>query len=179
MADLALPTSCNRFNCAATVAGPRPHVDWGLAASPLAGCEDGPSGLAWRAFGSCANPRIDLARGDDTGSHGRLEDINVDVPRDGQRFRVMVANFSGGPARPIVDVFCGGRRWATMGAPPGAITDCTGEPGRLRLGAMRRALDVTVRVEGGEVVDPGHVLWSLQREAARVLLGGHAAVLPR
>jgi len=147
VADLALPTSCNPFNCAATVAGPLPRVDWGLAASPLAACEDGPSGPAWRAFGACANPRIDLARGDDAESHGRPENINVDVPRDGQRFRVMVANFSGGPARPIVNVFCGGRRWATVGAPPGAIMDFAGDPGRLRLGAMWRALDVTVRVD--------------------------------
>src|SRR5690606_1939135 len=104
--------SCGWHNCEATVrqtvhpvtGGPVSRADWGYAPSPLAACENGPQGEQWRANGACANPRLDIDNNLSEGI-GVPENINVDRPRDGETFRVMVQNFSGALARPVVNIY--------------------------------------------------------------------------
>ena len=115
---------CGWHNCEANIRGssplsgaPVPRADWGYGTSLLAECENGPQGDTWRALGACSNPRLDIDNNLSEGT-GVPENINVDRPRDGETFRIMVQNFSGTRARPLVNVYCAGRRVATLGAPP-------------------------------------------------------------
>ncbi|MEZ4409876.1 MAG: MopE-related protein [Polyangiales bacterium] len=105
--------SCNWSNCEANIRGTRGRVSWGYASSPLANCESGPFGAGWRAVGSCANPRLDIDNNLVKAS-GVPENMNVDNPRDGERFRVMVQNFTGTAAHPVLNVYCGGRLRGTL-----------------------------------------------------------------
>ncbi len=138
-------SSCNWSNCEANIRGARGRVDWGYATSPLMNCESGPLGAGWRAMGACSNPRLDIDNNLVKAS-GVPENMNVDNPRDGERFRVMVQNFTGARARPVLNVYCGGRLRGTLGAAPDPLPDFTGPTGHLSVGAMWRAADVTVRV---------------------------------
>jgi hypothetical protein len=123
-----------------------PRADWGYAHSPLVECENGPQGAAWRNLGYCANPRLDIDNNLQEGT-GVPENINVDDPRDGETFRIMVQNFSGRLSRPLVNVYCGGRRVATYGEAPNTVQDFEGLPGMVSVGAMWRVADVAVRVD--------------------------------
>jgi len=123
-----------------------PRADWGYANSPLTECQNGPQGPAWRALGFCANPRLDIDNNLQEGK-GVPENINIDNPRDGETFRIMVQNFSGFASRPLINVYCGGRRVATYGEPPNEVLDFEGFTGKDFIGAMWRAADVTVRVD--------------------------------
>jgi hypothetical protein len=138
--------SCNWSNCEANIRGSMGRANWGYANSPLSACEGGPLGPGWRALGFCANPRLDIDN-NLVKAIGVPENMNVDNPRDGQRFRVMVQNFTGTAARPMVNVYCGGHLRGTIGAAPDTIGDFTGAPGATSVGAMWRAADVTVRVD--------------------------------
>lgn len=125
--------------------GSLPRADWGYARSPLSSCIDGPLGDAWRTLGYCGNPRLDVDNNTTMG-RGRPENINIDAPRDGERFRVMAHNFSGHGAHPVVNIYCGGRRYGTYGEAPDLVTgfDALGGFGR---GAVWRAVDVTTHVD--------------------------------
>ncbi|HYP87067.1 MAG TPA: hypothetical protein VEQ59_02925, partial [Polyangiaceae bacterium] len=79
---------------------------------------------------------------------GVPENINVDAPRDGETFRIMVANFTGEEAHPLINVYCDGRRTATLGAPPDQLSAFTGSRGDSAIGALWRAADVTTHVNG-------------------------------
>jgi hypothetical protein len=143
--------SCSWSNCEATIRGtsggmPVPRADWGYADTPLERCENGPLGDQWRLRGSCANPRLDIDNNLVEGT-GVPENINVDNPRDGQTFRVMVQNYTGRTARPLVNVYCGGRRLATYGQAPDIVPRFRGVSGDEGVGAMWRVVDVTVRVD--------------------------------
>jgi hypothetical protein len=150
--DPNAPASCGWHNCEATIRGttpigtPLPRADWGYADTPLERCVNGPLGEQWRRRGSCANPRLDIDNNLSEGT-GVPENINVDNPRDGQTFRVMVQNWSGTRARPVVNVYCGGRRIATYGQAPDIVPRFTGRSGAESVGAMWRVADVTVRVD--------------------------------
>ena len=77
------------------------------------------------------------------------ENINVDVPNEGDAFRVMVNYYSGSSATyPLVNIYCGGEIAATFGAAPdqvaGFMSSETGE-----MGLMWRVADVVTRVAGG------------------------------
>jgi hypothetical protein len=61
----------------------------------------------------------------------------------------MVQNFTGSPARPLVNVYCGGRRVATFGQPGDELQHFIGEPGDRSYGAMWRVADVTAHVDSG------------------------------
>jgi hypothetical protein len=113
--------------------------------SPLAECENGPQGDQWRALGFCGNPRLDIDNNLSEGV-GLPENINIDVPGDGETFRVMVQNWTGTTARPIVNVYCAGRRIATYGAAPDTVPRFMGRTGDEGPGAMWRVVDVTIRV---------------------------------
>jgi hypothetical protein len=110
---------------------------------------NGPQGSQWKALGYCANPRLDIDNNQTQGS-GLPENINVDVPRDREMFRIMVHNFDGTVARPLVNVYCGGTRTATYGAAPDEVPGFQGASGYFKVGAMWRVADVTVHVQGAE-----------------------------
>ena len=54
----------------------------------------------------------------------------------------MIQNFSGTIARPIVNVYCGGRLRATYGAPPDVLQNFSGRRGDSGIGAMWRVAEV-------------------------------------
>ncbi len=143
--------ACSWHNCEAHLRSyigttSLPRADWGYSRSPLAECENGPYGSEWRALGYCANPRLDLDNNLREGI-GVPENINIDTPRDGDAFRVMVQNFSGHLAHPLVNVYCGGRRVATFGETPDEVADFHGDAGDHSFGAMWRVADVTAHVD--------------------------------
>lgn len=154
--------ACGWGNCEAMVRltrhpvtdGPVTRADWGYPSTPLSRCENGPQGDQWRALGACANPRLDIDNNLSEGT-GVPENINVDNPRDGETFRIMVQNYSGDRARPLVNVYCGGRRVATYGQAPDLVPRFTGRRGDVSVGAMWRVADVTVSVDPvtGETID--------------------------
>jgi hypothetical protein len=112
-----------------------------------------PQGLQWSSYvGQCANPRLDIDNNLEEGI-GVPENINIDQPVNGETYRVMVHNFSGGLARPIVNIYCGGELKATLGAAPNQVPNFQGNS-IFSIGAMWRALDVTTWVdESGETTD--------------------------
>lgn len=142
---------CDWHNCEAvirgsdTTSGTATRANWGYANSDLSECIGGPQGSAWSSLGYCANPRLDIDNNLVQGT-GLPENINVDVPRDGETFRIMVQNFTGLSANPIVNVYCGGQRVATYGAQPSVVTGFTGTSRGANVGAMWRVADVTTRV---------------------------------
>jgi hypothetical protein len=79
---------------------------------------------------------------------GAPENINVDAPKDSESFRIMVANFSGTLAHPLVNVYCDGRRAATIGAAPDVLVNFSGTHGGSGIGALWRVADVTTHVSG-------------------------------
>jgi hypothetical protein len=149
----ALPSSCGWQNCEAKVRGKEPltrapfsRADWGYGTSPLADCQNGPQGSAWLALGFCPNPRLDIDNNLDEGK-GVPENINIDNPRDAETFRIMVQNFGGMRSRPLINVYCSGRRVATYGEPPNEVLGFEGPYGWTSIGAMWRVADVTVAVD--------------------------------
>jgi hypothetical protein len=150
---VTLGNSCNWANCAPGLRSSLPRASWGLASSPLDRCDRGPAGVGWTGLGSCPNPRIDV---DGHGSsfeplHGFLENINVDDPRDGQSFRVMVHDCSGPSSHPVLNVYCGGFLRATIGAAPDTITLPGGTGCSADADTVWRAADVLVHVDGAGV----------------------------
>ena len=91
------------------------------------------------------NPRLDIDNNLSEGI-GLPENINIDTPRDAETFRVMVQNWSGTIARPVVNVYCSGRRIATYGAAPDEVPLFEGRVGSSSVGAMWRVVDVTTHV---------------------------------
>ncbi len=156
--DVFRPTaeSCGWHNCEATIRGTGglggamvPRANWGYGRSPLAECQNGPQGPQWRSLGFCANPRLDIDNNLAEGT-GVPENINIDQPRDGDVFRVMVQNFSGSLARPLVNIYCSGRRQATFGAAPDEVRGFEHErANNSDVGAMWRVADVRAIVAGG------------------------------
>jgi hypothetical protein len=145
--------SCNWANCAPALRSSLPRANWGYASSPLDRCDRGPAGPGWTGIGYCPNPRIDI---DGHGSsfeplHGFIENLNADVPRDGQSFRIMVHDCQGPSSNPVVNVYCGGFLRATIGAAPDTIT----LPGGLSCSAdtdtVWRVADVTTHVDAAGV----------------------------
>ncbi len=119
------------------------HPDWGYADSPLSECEGGPQGATWTSNGSCANPRLDI---DNLSTPGIPENTNVDLPGDGETFRVMVHYWGGSiETHPLVNIYCGGRPVATYGAAPDLV------PGFVNNGnEIWRVADVTTHVTGDQ-----------------------------
>ncbi|MFO0685518.1 MAG: hypothetical protein U0234_25890 [Sandaracinus sp.] len=147
------PEVCGWADCEAAIRGmlpsgdPYPRADWGYAPSPIAACAGAPQGAAWAALGFCANPRLDIDNNLSEGT-GMPENINVDAPREGDTFRVMVENFTGRLARPIVNVYCGGARVSSFGVAPDIVRGFNGASGGANLvGAMWRVADITTHVD--------------------------------
>jgi len=144
---------CGWHNCEALIRGTLraggmyPRANWGYTTSPLAECEGGPLGAQWRAIGSCGNPRLDIDNNLSEGT-GVPENINVDTPNEGERFRIMVQNFTGTIARPVVNVYCGGRLTSTYGVAPDTVPAFSGTRGTSGIGAMWRVADVVTHIDG-------------------------------
>jgi hypothetical protein len=149
---------CYFKTCKAT--SPWAMKSWGYAQGPLALCHGSPEGTPllggcflwpdfWECRGSCANPRLDI---DNIAFVGIPENINVDTPTDGQRFRVMVHYYNGaGEAHPMVNIYCNGHRMATYGQAPDQVNgfdNATGNIGECMSNSWRVA-DVTTHVSGG------------------------------
>lgn len=143
---------CDWHDCEATLRGgdtllttETRRADWGYSSSPLSECRGGPQGDQWANLGYCANPRLDIDNNLREGT-GLPENINVDAPREGDVFRIMVQNFSGTLAHPIVNVHCGGHRVATLGAAPDELANFQSSSGA-SVGAMWRVADVTTHLD--------------------------------
>ncbi len=142
---------CGWHNCEATIRGdvggiPYARANWGYTTSPTSECSGSPQGPRWVALGYCANPRLDIDNNLSEGI-GVPENINVDTPGDGQTFRVMVQNFTGTIARPVVNIYCDGTRVATYGVAPDEVPAFSGVSGYSGIGAMWRVVDVTTHVD--------------------------------
>lgn len=148
--------ACSWYNCEAALRNFNfmtfmdRRVDWGHANSPLSECEGGPQGAQWGSLGFCSNPRLDIDNNLSEGT-GLPENINLDVPSNGEGYRIMIQNFTGLVARPIVNVYCGGLLKATYGAPPDIIPNFTGRRGDSGVGAMWRVAEVFPTVNGDGV----------------------------
>jgi hypothetical protein len=143
---------CSWANCEATLRGgtvlPVQEVtraNWGYPNSALSLCQNTLQGAVWQGLGYCSSPRLDIDNNLDEAT-GVPENINVDAPRDNETFRIMVANFSGAAAHPLVNVYCDGRRAATIGADPDVLTNFSGTSGSAAIGALWRVADVTTHV---------------------------------
>ena len=149
--------ACSWANCEAMIRGGPMYLraDWGYPRSPLSDCIGGQHGTDWAALGFCGNPRLDIDNNLSEGI-GLPENINIDTPRDGQVFRVMVDNWTGELAHPVVNVYCDGHRIATYGAAPDTVPMFTGSVGSSAAGAMWRVVDVTTHVaaDGSLTCDP-------------------------
>ena len=141
------PLACSWANCEATIRGfGYSRVSWGYLQSPLENCINTPQGAQWsRNEGHCANPRLDIDNNLSEGI-GVPENINVDLPVNNETYRVMVHNFSGGLAHPLVNIYCNGERRATIGAPPNQVPNFMGNS-IFSIGAMWRVVDVTTIVD--------------------------------
>jgi hypothetical protein len=157
---------CSWANCEANVRGnltipPPPQTivraDWGYPNSPLSLCQSTLQGATWQGLGYCASPRLDIDNNLDEAT-GVPENINVDAPRDNETFRIMVANVNGKAARPLVNVYCDGRRVATIGAAPDIVANFIGNSGTAAIGALWRVADVTTHVSGSQTTCTVNVL---------------------
>ncbi len=116
-------------------------VSWSLANTPLANCQNAPGGggAAWRALGTCRNPRLDI---DTNGLDGRCsqrsdatatgfcaaENVNIDNPRFGVPYRVIGKWYDGQRAETArVNIYCGGQVRASFVSPQ----QLAGTPGRI------------------------------------------------
>jgi len=135
-------TTCNTSNATAALRQP-PRLNWGYEDSPLNACNT-PSFEDFLGIGRCPNPRA----ADDNNQEiatGTTERMQLDNPRDGQRFRVMVQNFSNLPARPHVFVYCGGQRASAFDAPSTPTNFVANGNGSY--GVMWRAADITTKLD--------------------------------
>ncbi len=133
------------------------RANWGYANSPLSLCENTLQGAVWQGLGYCSSPRLDIDNNLSEAT-GVPENINVDAPKDSETFRVMVSNFTGLTARPLVNVYCDGRRVATIGAAPDGLSNFSGTSGSAAIGALWRVADVTTHVSGKQTTCTVNVL---------------------
>ncbi|MFH1811219.1 MAG: MopE-related protein [Pseudomonadota bacterium] len=119
------------------------HTRWGYASTPIENCT-GP-GARGSFSSNCPNPRLDIDNIWETTEYVP-ENINLDNPRNGDRFRVMVHHYDieNRPAKPLVNVYCGGELKGTYGAPPDLVEGFDRGGGR-EAGSMWRVVDVTTQ----------------------------------
>ena len=121
------------------------YPDWGLANSPLSECIGTPDGATWQALGYCRNPRLDI---DNIATTGKPENINIDTPRDGDKYRVAVHYYGQNHVitHPIVNIYCNGTRLGTFGQIPDQLQNFESGSG-LPNGPLWRVVDVTTHVD--------------------------------
>lgn len=135
---------------------------WGYADSDAGAC----NGWGSRGSGRCNNPRLDR---DNVSCNTTIEDpvgsgfcgpenINLDAPRDGERFAVGVVYFGSSAAQqgahPHVNLYCNGERVLSTGYNP--VTGQTFFPALRNRGGeggdFWTVATVTARVDGGALV---------------------------
>jgi hypothetical protein len=127
--------------------GPGTSVDWGYSPSPLSECEGGPEGSSWASVTYCRNPRLDI---DNVQTLGTPENINLDVPRIDEQFRVMVHYYDENDlsnskvVRPLVNIYCGGHLKTTYGAAPDTVPNFNHGDAEDGKGPMWRVADVVI-----------------------------------
>jgi hypothetical protein len=138
---------CDYRNCKATSFSTAPS--WGYAASPLLSCQNGPEGVAWTTIGSCRNPRLDI---DNISTLGRPENVSIDAPKNGDKFRALVHYYGGASkeSHPLVNVYCGGHLTATYGQAPNQTAGFA-TSGGWAAGDMWRVADITATVNAAGV----------------------------
>jgi hypothetical protein len=135
-------TTCNTSNATAELRLPS-RVNWGYDDSALGACNT-PAFQDFLSNGRCPNPRAANDNNQDI-ANGTTERMQLDNPRNGETFRVMVQNFNNLPARPHLFVYCGGQK---AGAFDGTATPAdfvTNDYGAF--GVMWRVADVTTTVD--------------------------------
>jgi hypothetical protein len=156
---------CYYGDCVVTFLGTN-NVNWGYTNTPLANCNGTPQGMLWDVSGSCGNPRLDI---DNINDVGVPENSNIDDPKNGETFRVMVhyygqdATVSTTPVEehPIVNIYCGGALKATYGQTPNTLGPCTvgsttcfNQGYGRGAGQLWRVADVTAKVDAtGKTTD--------------------------
>lgn len=153
--------TCGPYNCfnrnadiPSIFVASRPN--WGYPASSGGACRTPEGGL-------CKNPRLDLDNnGLNDAAHSDVdpENVNVDNPRDGDRFRIGAYYWRGSvPVQPMVNIYCGGSLRATFGgamvggtlygsSPVAGFTSGLG--GFDRASSFWRVADVSMRSGGSE-----------------------------
>jgi len=137
-------TTCNTSNATVALRN-QPRVDWGYADSPLSACNT-PSFDGFLGLARCPNPRAADDNNQDIAT-GTTERMQLDNPRAGQAFRVMVQNFDNHPARPRVFVYCDGQRAGAFDPPTLPANFVTEERDRGVYGVMWRVADVATIVD--------------------------------
>jgi hypothetical protein len=141
-------TTCNTSN-AVPMLRDRPRVDWGYASSPVDACNT-PSFQGFLSLGRCPNPRASVDNNQSIAS-GTTERIQLDNPRDGERFRVMAQNFNNAKAKPRLFVYCSGERAGAFEAP--SMPANFQGPSMSGFGVMWRIADITTKHDAqGRVV---------------------------
>lgn len=99
----------------------------------------------------CPNPRLDMDNVAEVDTYAS-ENINLDNPFEGDRFRVGVHYFDslGIEVHPVVNVYCGGTLRGTYGQAPDQLAGFDEGGGALR-GQMWRVVDITTTVVGGNM----------------------------
>ncbi len=151
------------------MANPSP---WGYARSPAASCQGWGSS---RAGNSCDNPRLDqdniecdpgvadpMETGYIDGMFCTPENINIDNPKDGDKFVVGVQYYDDVAAaavrpQPHVNIYCNGERRLAFGFDPTAMPAATfpvlRESGRDGGGDLWEVATVQAKVNGGDLAD--------------------------
>ena len=137
-------TTCNSANCAAGLRFGLPRVDWGYPDSELGACQSSSAFGGFDEIGRCPNPRS-AEDNNQVIANGTAEVIQLDNPRDGDTFRVMVQNFENLVAQPSVRVYCGNQ--LVSESPPPAEPPGFRAPSRVGFGVMWRPVDVTLQVD--------------------------------
>lgn len=120
-------------------------INWGYAATPDGeACGRAPAQ-------TCPNPRLDI----DNISGRDPENINIDAPNDGDRFRIMALMYSGrfglggsGPTHSVVSIYCGGTLTAVFGEAPDRVP-IPNQSGTGCANVGWRVADVTMHVDPG------------------------------
>jgi hypothetical protein len=141
-------STCNVLNCGAALREGKARVDFGYLDSPLERCAGGPSPDDFRALGRCPNPRSGVDDNQQLAS-GTTEVVQIDQPREGDTFRVLVHNFDNEPASPHLFVYCDGQRVAALDPPATPRDFVTPSPGDF--GVMWRPADVVAHASGGSI----------------------------
>jgi hypothetical protein len=142
------------------------EMNWGYAVSPNTACK----GWSSKRGGACNNPRLDrdnvscsatqqnpaavgllpppVGQGDFCGP----ENINLDNPKDGDKFVVGVNYYSGGAAaKPHVNLYCNGRRVLSVGYNPATNQNfpVLSNSGSRTDGDFWKVATITAQVTGG------------------------------
>lgn len=133
-------TTCNTSNGVPRLRT-EPRVNWGYPESPVQACNT-PSFQGFLGIGFCPNPRASEDNNQQIKA-GTTERIQLDNPRDGERFRVMAQNFDNHVAKPRLFVYCSGLRAGAFEAP--AMPANFQGPSATGFGLMWRIVDITTK----------------------------------